>query len=126
MKNYVYYMHADARSPVSETMTMEEWFLEYKWMVDGEVFVPAPIDETTARIVQGDRLWFALYEKVVGCALVLRKEPSMLANQQEIWYNGATCARVGENALYAPSTYSQPTYCVRETTEEAAVFWLGQ
>ncbi len=105
MKHFVYAIDFDAPAPAGG-LASEDWFRDYKWMVEGELFLPIfkEDEQLAAQVVAGDRLWIVVQGgphgmiwDVFGHVTVLRLDPPSLSSHTqcgELRYNGESCVEV--------------------------------
>lgn len=102
--NFLYRMKSEAVSPIG-IMSTGDWFERFKTDPDDELFVPviasSSLDPTLLRKEDLDalsaegshgqhRLWFAMDDRVIGCATFLRIFEDVLNARWEFWYTHFT------------------------------------
>lgn len=135
MKHFFYAMDPEAKAPAG-TQNTEDWFEGYKWMVEGECYVPIPEDSEAASAIEpGDLIWFCFNRDhdgigtrcwVRGCVEVLRVEPDPLHNRTEIWYDGLTCREVEDTWFRFPPGFNKPYSGFNRITDPVQIDMLEE
>lgn len=114
MKHFICVLDPEAKAPAG-TQNVEDWFEGYKWMVEGECYIPVDEESPVPSLVEpGDRIWFFYwreerqYAEVRGSIEVLRVEPDPLHSRTELWYDGASCQEaqgleIKQGAQFSPA-----------------------
>lgn len=115
MKHYIYALDFKAPAPAG-SQDAENWFVQYKWMVDGECFLPVrrEDEEIAEQMLPGDLLWIVTLDQgspggvwaVRGRVTILRSDqsPASFNHTHELWYSGDSCMEMpGPYQKYAAS-----------------------
>jgi hypothetical protein len=102
MKHFVYAIDFKALAPAGGMMS-ENWFKGYKWMVEGELFLPILTQDEPilGEVEPGDRLWIVATTStwaLLGYVTILRRDesPASLNHTHELWYTGESCVELAE------------------------------
>lgn len=91
MQHFDYWLRDDEVSPDGKT-SMKDWFMAYKYRVEGEVWVPLPSEPKTVEVGVGDTIWFILDTHGAGVAFwkakALRVMGDPMNDRTELWFDG--------------------------------------
>ena len=101
--NILIQLRGNDQDPV-HTGDMKSWFYYYKWVPgeDNEVFYPLGEDEFP-ELKEGDTLWFAMDQVLVGKVPLLRVVQDDMNDRKELWYNCKDCVPASEEVTFGAS-----------------------
>lgn len=112
MKHWAYSLRSNGRSPAGPAGNWLYWYKLDVEPTEQDLFVPASVDEYE-EAKPGDKLWFVIDNRVVGCATLSRREVNFcmeVGDQAELYFNAITIGLWpdGPTARWAMETREVP------------------